>query len=250
MKLEIQDIHISIEGEIIVKGVTLTILSNEIVAIMGPNGSGKSTLVNTIMGHPKYTIESGKILIDNMDITEMPADERARKGLFLSFQYPSEVSGVTIANFLRTALNTKRSEPVNVPDFMTLLKEKMKLLNMDFSFARRYLNDGFSGGEKKRNEILQLAVLEPKIALLDETDSGLDIDALKIVAAGVNAMKSSTNMGALIVTHYQRLLNYITPNSVHIMMNGKIVKSGGPELAKRVEENGYDWLKMEAPQTA
>jgi Fe-S cluster assembly ATP-binding protein len=210
---------------------------------MGPNGSGKSTLVNTIMGHPKYVVSGGCILVDGVELQKLSPDERARRGLFLSFQYPSEVSGVSIANFLRTALNAVSGKNMSVPDFMKLLKEKMSLLGMDTGFSKRYLNEGFSGGEKKRNEILQLAVLEPKIALLDETDSGLDIDALRVVADGVNAVKKKTGMGVLVVTHYQRLLNYITPDVVHVMVDGKIVKSGGAELALQVEEKGYEWVK-------
>src|SRR3989338_2910325 len=187
-ELQVKDLHITVDGKEIVKGVSLNVKSNEIIAIMGPNGSGKSTLVNTLMGHPKYEFTKGKIMFDNKDITDAPADERAKAGLFLSFQYPSEVSGVTIANFLRTALNELTGKKISVPEFMTLLKDKMKILNMDSAFTKRYLNEGFSGGEKKHNEILQLAVLEPKIALHDETDSGLDIDALKAVANGVNTV--------------------------------------------------------------
>ena len=244
-ELSIKDLHIEVEGEEIVKGVTLSVKSNEIVAIMGPNGSGKSTLVNTIMGHPKYKVTKGEILMDGKDMTEASPDERAKAGLFLSFQYPSEVSGVSIANFLRTAVNELRGIKISVPDFMKLLKERMQLLDMDSAFSKRYLNEGFSGGEKKRNEILQLAVLEPKIALLDETDSGLDIDALKAVANGVNKVREKTGMGVLVVTHYQRLLNYIKPDKVHIMMEGKILKSGGAELALEIEEKGYDWMKTE-----
>ena len=242
-ELTVKDLHITVDNKEIVKGVSLTVKSNEIVAIMGPNGSGKSTLVNTLMGHPKYVVTKGKILIDGKDITDASADERAKAGLFLSFQYPSEVSGVTIANFLRTAMNELTGKKIAVPEFMTLLKEKMKILGMDGAFTRRYLNEGFSGGEKKRNEILQLAVLEPKIALLDETDSGLDVDALRIVAQGVNTVTAKTGMGVLLVTHYQRLLNYIKPHKVHIMVDGKIVKSGGADLALKVEEKGYDWVK-------
>ena len=241
--LAVKELRISVDGKEIVKGVSLSVKSNQIVAIMGPNGSGKSTLVNTIMGHPKYVITHGKILFDGKDITEASADERAKAGLFLSFQYPSEVSGVTIANFLRTAMNELTGKKIAVPEFMTLLKDRMNILGMDTSFTRRYLNEGFSGGEKKRNEILQLAVLEPKIALLDETDSGLDVDALRIVAQGVNTVTAKTGMGVLLVTHYQRLLNYIKPHHVHIMVDGRIVKSGGAELALKVEEKGYDWVK-------
>ncbi len=241
--LEIKDLHVSVEGEMIVKGVSLTVKEGEVVAIMGPNGSGKSTLVNTIMGHPAYVVEKGEILVDEKNIVELKADERARLGLFLSFQYPSAISGVTIANFLRTALNAMKGTKTPVPEFMKLLKERMGLLSMDFSFSKRYLNEGFSGGEKKRNEILQLAVLEPRIALLDETDSGLDIDALRVVADGVNAVKKKTGMGVLLVTHYQRLLNYIKPDKVYIMVGGKIVKEGDALLAVEVENKGYEWVK-------
>ncbi|MBS3138226.1 Fe-S cluster assembly ATPase SufC [Candidatus Woesearchaeota archaeon] len=244
-ELSIKGLHIEVEGEEIVKGVTLSVKSNEIVAIMGPNGSGKSTLVNTVMGHPKYKVTNGEILMDNKNMTDASPDERAKAGLFLSFQYPSEVSGVSIANFLRTAVNELRGIKMSVPDFMKLLKERMQLLEMDSSFAKRYLNEGFSGGEKKRNEILQLAVLEPKIALLDETDSGLDIDALKAVANSVNKVREKTGMGVLVVTHYQRLLNYIKPDKVHIMIEGKIIKSGGAELALEIEEKGYEWVNAE-----
>ena len=244
-ELSIKNLHIEVEGEEIVKGVTLSVKSNEIVAIMGPNGSGKSTLVNTVMGHPKYKVTNGEILMDNKNMTDASPDERAKAGLFLSFQYPSEVSGVSIANFLRTAVNELRGIKMSVPDFMKLLKERMQLLEMDSSFAKRYLNEGFSGGEKKRNEILQLAVLEPKIALLDETDSGLDIDALKAVANSVNKVREKTGMGVLVVTHYQRLLNYIKPDKVHIMIEGKIIKSGGAELALEIEEKGYEWVNAE-----
>ena len=241
--LKIKDLHVSVEGEMIVKGVSLEVKEGEIAAIMGPNGSGKSTLVNTIMGHPAYVVEKGEILIDGKNIVELSADKRAKLGLFLSFQYPSAISGVTISNFLRTALDSMKGTKTPVPEFMKLLKEKMGLLNMDASFAKRYLNEGFSGGEKKRNEILQLAVLEPRIALLDETDSGLDIDALKTVAQGVNTVKQKTGMGVLLVTHYQRLLNYIKPDKVYIMVGGKIVKQGDALLAVEVENRGYEWVK-------
>jgi Fe-S cluster assembly ATP-binding protein len=246
MELNIQDLHINVKDKEIVKGVSLIVKQGEIVVIMGPNGSGKSTLANTIMGHPNYTITQGKILSDNIEINSMKPHERAKLGLFLSFQYPSEITGVTITNFLRTTLKELKGENIPIPEFMTLLKQKMASLRMDPSFAKRYLNEGFSGGEKKRNEILQLSMLEPKIALLDETDSGLDVDALKIVAQGVEQLVKNNNMGALVVTHYQRLLHYLKPDKVHIMIDGKIVKSGGPELAKEVEEKGYDWLKVEA----
>ena len=236
--LEIKDLHVAIEDKEILKGVNLTVEKGEVVALMGPNGSGKSTLAYTLMGHPRYEITKGQILLNGEDITELPADERAKKGLFLSFQYPQEIAGVTLSNFLRTALNSKREEPIKIPEFQKLLKEKMELLKVDKSFALRYLNEGFSGGEKKKAEILQMALLEPTIAILDETDSGLDVDALKVVADGVNAVKGPEK-GVLNITHHQRILNYITPDTVHIVADGNIVKSGGKELALSVEEEGY-----------
>jgi len=244
--LKIEDLHVSIEGKEIVKGFSLEIKGGEIHAVMGPNGTGKSTLASALMGHPKYEITGGKVTFDGQDLLEMEVDERARAGLFLAMQYPSEISGVTNADFLRTAINARRGEGNEIPvmQFIKKLDEKMKLLDIDEEFANRYLNEGFSGGEKKRNEILQLMMLEPKIAILDEIDSGLDIDALKIVAKGVNAMRSP-EFGCLIITHYQRLLNYIKPDKVHVMMKGRIVKSGGPELAERLEAEGYDGLKKE-----
>jgi len=243
--LEVKDLKVKIEDKEIVKGISLTIEKGQVVALMGPNGSGKSTLAYAIMGHPNYEIISGKILLNGEDVTEMPADKRAKKGLFLSFQYPQEISGVTISNFLRTALNAKRKDKISVLDFHKLLQEKMKLLKFDKSFALRYLNEGFSGGEKKKTEILQMAVLQPTICMMDETDSGLDIDSLKIVAEGVNALKGR-EMGILLITHYQRILNYITPDIVHIVVDGKIVKSGGKELALEVEEKGYGEHKVAA----
>ncbi|MBI2660359.1 Fe-S cluster assembly ATPase SufC [Candidatus Woesearchaeota archaeon] len=205
---------------------------------MGPNGSGKSTLAYTLMGHPRYTVDKGEAIYKGQNILELPPDERAKLGLFLSFQYPQEIPGVSVSNFLRTALNSVKPNKVSVPDFVKLLKEKMKLLKIDDTFSRRYLNEGFSGGEKKRAEILQLAVLQPDMAILDETDSGLDIDSLKVVAEGVNTL-IGPNVGILVITHYQRLLNYIKPDKVHVMMNGKIVKSGGKELAEELEAHGY-----------
>lgn len=240
--LEIKDLKVKIEDKEILKGISLKIDKNQVVALMGPNGSGKSTLAYALMGHPKYEITNGKIVLNGEDVTDASPDERAKKGLFLSFQYPQEISGVSVSNFLRTALNAKRETPISVLDFHKILQEKMALLKMDKSFAMRYLNEGFSGGEKKRAEILQMAVLQPKIAILDETDSGLDIDALKTVAEGVNSLKGPET-GILIITHYQRILNYITPDKVHIVMKGNIIKSGGKELALQVEEKGYDWLK-------
>lgn len=244
--LKIENLHVSIEGKEIVKGFNLEIQGGEIHAVMGPNGTGKSTLASAIMGHPKYEITSGKVTFDGEDLLEMEVDERARAGLFLAMQYPSEVGGVTNADFLRTAINARRGEGNEVPlmKFIKTLDKKMDVLSMGEEFASRYLNEGFSGGEKKRNEILQLMMLEPKIAILDEIDSGLDIDALKVVAAGVNEMRSP-DFGCLIITHYQRLLNYIKPDKVHVMMQGRIVKSGGPELAERLEAEGYDWVKEE-----
>ena len=243
--LEIKDLKVKIEDKEILKGISLNVDKNEVVALMGPNGSGKSTLAYALMGHPRYEITNGKIVLNGEDVTDASPDERAKKGLFLSFQYPQEISGVSVSNFLRTALNAKRETPISVLDFHKLLQEKMALLKMDKSFAMRYLNEGFSGGEKKRAEILQMAVLQPKIAILDETDSGLDIDALKTVAEGVNSLKGPET-GILIITHYQRILNYITPDKVHIVMKGNIIKSGGKELALKVEEKGYDWLRQKA----
>ncbi|MBC9874642.1 Fe-S cluster assembly ATPase SufC [Macrococcoides bohemicum] len=244
--LEIKDLHVSIEGKEILKGVNLTIKQNEVHAIMGPNGTGKSTLSAAIMGHPKYEVTQGEVLLDGENVLEMEVDERAQTGLFLAMQYPSEISGVTNADFLRSAINAKRAEgnEINLMQFIKKLDKNMEFLEMDLDMAQRYLNEGFSGGEKKRNEILQLMMLEPKFAILDEIDSGLDIDALKVVSKGINEMRGE-NFGCLIITHYQRLLNYITPDFVHVMMQGKVVKSGGEELAKRLEAEGYDWIKQE-----
>lgn len=244
--LEIKDLHVEIEGKEILKGVNLTINTGEIHAIMGPNGTGKSTLSSAIMGHPKYEVTSGTVTLDGEDVLEMEVDERAKAGLFLAMQYPSEISGVTNADFLRSAVNARREEgdEVSLMKFIRELDSKMDLLEMDQDMATRYLNEGFSGGEKKRNEILQLMMLQPKFAILDEIDSGLDIDALKIVSKGINEMRGE-GFGCMIITHYQRLLNYITPDFVHVMMQGKVVKSGGAELAKKLEENGYDWIKEE-----
>jgi len=242
-QLEIRNLYASIEGgEAILKGVSLVVPKGQVHAIMGPNGAGKSTLGKIIAGDPSYTIEKGEILVDGENILELEPDERARKGLFLAFQYPVEVPGVTNANFLRLALQAKRGEEVSVMEFYGKLQKALEVLEWDESILTRYLNDGFSGGEKKRNEILQLLVLEPTYAILDETDSGLDIDALKIVAKGVNAMRSP-NFAALIITHYQRLLNYIIPDVVHVMVDGRIVTSGGPELALKLEAEGYEWVK-------
>ncbi|EGK1986282.1 Fe-S cluster assembly ATPase SufC [Listeria monocytogenes] len=244
--LKIQDLHVEIEGKEILKGVNLEISTGEIHAIMGPNGTGKSTLSSAIMGHPKYEVTQGTITLDGEDVLEMEVDERARAGLFLVMQYPSEISGVTNAEFIRAAINSRREEGDEIPvmQFIRKLDAKMDILDMDEEMAERYLNEGFSGGEKKRNEILQLLMIEPKLAILDEIDSGLDIDALKVVSKGVNEMRGE-GFGCLIITHYQRLLNYITPDFVHVMMQGKVVKEGGPELAKRLEAEGYDWIKQE-----
>ncbi|HDP6039972.1 TPA: Fe-S cluster assembly ATPase SufC [Staphylococcus aureus] len=244
--LEIKDLHVSIEDKEILKGVNLTINTDEIHAIMGPNGTGKSTLSSAIMGHPSYEVTKGEVLLDGVNILELEVDERAKAGLFLAMQYPSEITGVTNADFMRSAINARREEgqEINLMQFIKKLDKNMDFLDIDKDMAQRYLNEGFSGGEKKRNEILQLMMLEPKFAILDEIDSGLDIDALKVVSKGINQMRGE-NFGALMITHYQRLLNYITPDKVHVMYAGKVVKSGGPELAKRLEEEGYEWVKEE-----
>lgn len=244
--LEVKNLHVSIEDKEILKGVDLTIKGGEFHAVMGPNGTGKSTLASAIMGHPKYEITEGTITLDGEDVLEMEVDERARAGLFLAMQYPSEISGVTTSDFLRSAINAKREEGDEIPlmKFIKKLDQDLDYLDIDQNMATRYLNEGFSGGEKKRNEILQLMQLQPNIAILDEIDSGLDIDALKVVSKGINQMRSD-NFGCLIITHYQRLLNYITPDHVHVMMQGRVVKSGGPELAKRLEAEGYEWIKEE-----
>ena len=239
--LEVKKLKISVDGKLIVKGVDLAVKRGEVIALMGKNGSGKSTLANALMGHPKYKIEGGSILLDGKNITRDPAQERSKKGLFLSFQYPAEVQGVTLSSFLRAILNARRKDKIPVPEFLKLLKAKMSDLKIDPKFASRYLNHGFSGGEKKRSEILQLAMLQPGIAILDETDSGLDIDALKTVAIGVKKLVSP-KMGVLIITHYQRILNYLKPNKVHVMMDGKIVKSGGKELVQLLEKKGYEGI--------
>ena len=237
MTLEIIDLHVELDGKEIIKGINLIFHSGEIHALMGPNGSGKSTLALALMGHPNCKITQGKILLDGEDITNIKPAERARKGLFLSFQYPAEIPGVTIRNFLRTAVNNLREDKYSVVEFHNLLKEKMAELKIDYSFASRYLNDGLSGGEKKRIEILQLMMLKPKYALLDETDSGLDVDAIKIVAEGINKVKSQ--MGIIVITHYNRFLEYLNPNQVSILVNGKIVKTGVFELAQQIEAEGF-----------
>jgi len=254
-QLEIKDLHVSIENKEILQGVNLVVKQGEIHAIMGPNGTGKSTLAYTLMGHPNYKVTKGEVLFKDQNILELEPDERSRLGIFLAFQYPVAIPGVTVANFLRTALNARRraankeDKGIPIPEFRKMLKEQMDLLKMDNAFAGRYLNDGFSGGEKKRAEILQMATLKPEIAILDETDSGLDIDALRVVSDGVNAL-TGPNLGALVITHYQRLLNYIKPHFVHVMMNGRIVESGGPDLALSLEEHGYDWIREKTEETA
>lgn len=244
--LEIKDLHVSIDDKEILKGVNLTINTGEIHAIMGPNGTGKSTLSSAIMGHPSYEVTQGEVLLDGVNVLELEVDERAKAGLFLAMQYPSEITGVTNADFMRSAINAQREEgnEINLMQFIKKLDKQMDFLDMDKDMAQRYLNEGFSGGEKKRNEILQLMMLQPKFAILDEIDSGLDIDALKVVSKGINEMRGE-EFGSLIITHYQRLLNYITPDHVHVMYNGIVVKSGGAELAKRLEEEGYEWVKEE-----
>ncbi len=244
--LEIKDLHVEIDGKEILKGVNLTINTGEFHAVMGPNGTGKSTLASAIMGHPKYEVTKGSIHIDGQDVLEMEVDERAKAGLFLAMQYPSEITGVTNSDFLRSSINAKREEGNEIPlmQFIKEMDSTMDFLEIDKNMAQRYLNEGFSGGEKKRNEILQLMMLKPTIAILDEIDSGLDIDALKVVSKGINKMRGE-DFGCLIITHYQRLLNYVTPDKVHVMMQGRVVKSGGPELAQRLEAEGYDWIKEE-----
>ena len=247
-ELAIKNLHVSIDETPILKGVDLTIHPGEVHAIMGPNGTGKSTLAYAMMGHPNYTVTEGDILVNGESVLGLAPDERSQKGLFLAFQYPVSIPGVTVANFLRTAINAHRrketppKDDISVLEFRKLLKSKMDLLEMDYSFGGRYLNEGFSGGEKKRTEVLQLATLEPSFAILDETDSGLDIDAIRIVSEGVNAVKGP-KMGVVVITHYQRILNYIRPDLVHVMYHGKIVESGEEELALRLEEQGYDWVR-------
>ncbi len=244
----IKNLHVNVGETEILKGLDLNVEQGEVHAIMGPNGSGKSTLAYALAGHPNYEVTEGEILLMGDDLLELEADERSQLGLFLAFQYPVAIPGVTLANFLRTAINARRKaadsedKGIPIPEFRRLLKEKMDLLKMDHSFASRYLNDGFSGGEKKRAEILQMATLAPKFAILDETDSGLDIDALRTVADGVNALRGP-DLGAVVITHYQRILEYIKPDFVHIMFEGRIVESGGPEMALQLEEQGYDWIR-------
>jgi Fe-S cluster assembly ATP-binding protein len=258
--LVIKNLHVTIEGKEILRGLNLEMNKGEIHAIMGPNGSGKSTLANTLMGHPAYQVTEGEIWFKGQNMVGLAPDERSRLGLFLAFQYPLSIPGVSAANFLRTAVNARRGkvgpsgnghgegQGISTREFRQMLKDKMAMLKMDANFASRYLNEGFSGGEKKRMEILQMAMLQPEIAVLDETDSGLDIDALRIVSEGVNQLMNP-NLGVLVITHYQRILNYIKPEQVHILVDGRIVMSGGPELALELEERGYDWVKEEAGRT-
>ncbi|HEX8708657.1 MAG TPA: Fe-S cluster assembly ATPase SufC [Pyrinomonadaceae bacterium] len=250
--LEIRDLHATVDGKEILKGINLTIKRGEVHAIMGPNGSGKSTLAKVLAGHPSYQVSQGEVLYEGRNLLELAPDERAREGIFLAFQYPIEVPGVSNAQFLRLAYNEKRKhlgeEELDPLEFKDLLKERAKIVEMEASFMTRAVNEGFSGGEKKRNEILQMAVLEPKLAVLDETDSGLDIDALRIVAGGVNKLRNSDN-AIILVTHYQRLLNYIVPDYVHVLAGGRIVREGGKELALELEEKGYDWIRASAAGT-
>ena len=242
--LKIENLQVEIDGQEIVKGLDLEVGKGEIHAIMGPNGSGKSTLANVLMGHPRYEVTGGSITFQGQDVFELEPDERARLGMFLAFQYPSEVPGVSVANFLRTAVNSVREEELSPMEMYRLLQEKMAIMQMDPKFAERYLNEGFSGGEKKRNEILQMLMLDPKLAIMDETDSGLDIDALQDVARGVNELRGP-EFSAVIITHYQRILRYIEPDHVHVMLDGRLVTSGGKELADDLEEKGYDWVRQE-----
>jgi Fe-S cluster assembly ATP-binding protein len=250
-ELQIVDLHVSVNEREILKGVNLTVRQGEVHALMGPNGTGKSTLAYTLMGHPNYEATQGEVWFKGQNILELEADQRAHLGLFLAFQYPVAIPGVSVANFLRAAINARRKaensedKGIPIPEFRKQLKQVMDTLKMDHSFAGRYLNDGFSGGEKKRAEVLQMAMLRPEIAIMDETDSGLDIDALRVVAEGVNTLRGP-DLGVLVITHYQRILNYIKPDFVHIMLDGRIVESGGPELALHLEEHGYDWLKNKA----
>jgi Fe-S cluster assembly ATP-binding protein len=250
-ELQIVDLHVSVNDREILKGVNLTVRQGEVHALMGPNGTGKSTLAYTLMGHPNYEVTQGEAWFKGQNILELEADQRAHLGLFLAFQYPVAIPGVSVANFLRAAINARRKaensedKGIPIPEFRKQLKQVMDTLKMDHSFAGRYLNDGFSGGEKKRAEVLQMAMLRPEIAIMDETDSGLDIDALRVVAEGVNTLRGP-DLGVLVITHYQRILNYIKPDFVHIMLDGRIVESGGPELALHLEEHGYDWLKNKA----
>jgi Fe-S cluster assembly ATP-binding protein len=242
--LKIENLQVEIDGQEIVKGLDLEVGKGEIHAIMGPNGSGKSTLANVLMGHPRYEVTGGSVTFQGEDVFELEPDERAKLGMFLAFQYPSEVPGVSVANFLRTAVNSVREEDLSPMEMYRLIQDKMKIMQMDPKFAERYLNEGFSGGEKKRNEILQMLMLEPKLAIMDETDSGLDIDALQVVAKGVNELRGP-DFSAVIITHYQRILRYIEPDHVHVMLDGRIVTSGGKDLAHELEDKGYEWVRQE-----
>ena len=246
--LEIKDLHANIGDKEILKGVNLTINAGEVHAVMGPNGSGKSTLSAVLTGSPAYTVTSGEVIFNGKNLLEMPPEDRAREGIFLSFQYPVEIPGVSMVNFMRTAVNEKRKyqglDPMSASDFLKLMRERKELVELDNKLANRSVNEGFSGGEKKRNEIFQMAMLEPKLSILDETDSGLDIDALRIVAKGVNHLRNAEN-ASIVITHYQRLLDYIVPDVVHVLDKGRIVKTAGKELALTLEEKGYDWIKKE-----
>src|SRR4051794_9170596 len=255
--LTIRNLHVAIDGKEILKGVTLTIRQGEVHALMGPNGSGKSTLSYALAGHPNYEVTGGTATLDGVDLLEMEADDRAKAGLFLAFQYPTSIPGVTVANFLRHAVTNVRNperleghDLMPMRDFRKELREQMDELGMDQEFARRYLNEGFSGGEKKRAEVLQLAMLRPSFAILDETDSGLDIDAVRVVSEGVNRVASKIGTGVLVITHYKRILEYIKPQFVHILLGGKIVESGGPDLVDKLEAEGYDWLREKYPEAA
>lgn len=249
--LEIKDLHADINGKEILKGINLTVKPGEVHAIMGPNGSGKSTLSAVLTGNPAYEVTKGAVTFYGKDLLELSPEDRAHEGIFLSFQYPVEIPGVSMVNFMRAAINEQRKyrgqEPISATDFLRMMREKRAIVDLDNKLASRSVNEGFSGGEKKRNEIFQMAMLEPRLSILDETDSGLDIDALRIVAEGVNKLKSEKN-ATIVITHYQRLLDYITPDFVHVLYKGRIVKSGGPELALELEEKGYDWIKKEIDQ--
>lgn len=251
--LQIKDLHARIEDKTILKGVNLTVNAGEVHAIMGPNGAGKSTLSNVLTGHPRYEVTGGSVLYNGHNLLEMEPEERAQEGIFMSFQYPVEIPGVSMINFLRTAVNSKRvacgEHPMSASEFLKLIKEKQKLVELNSELTGRAVNVGFSGGEKKRNEIFQMAVLQPTLSILDETDSGLDIDALKIVAHGVNTLRSPET-AAIVITHYQRLLDFIKPDIVHVLLDGRIVKTGGPELALELEERGYDWIREEQEKEA
>ena len=247
--LEVRNVHSTIAGKEILKGINLTVRDGEIHAIMGPNGSGKSTLSAVLTGNPLYEVTDGVVIFEGQDLLQMKPEDRARAGLFLSFQYPVEIPGVSMTNFMRAAINAKREyegkEPLNAADFMKLMREKRKLVDLDSKLSRRSVNEGFSGGEKKRNEIFQMAMLEPKLSILDETDSGLDVDAMRVVADGVNKMHNDTT-SAIVITHYERLLDMLKPNVVHVLYNGRIVKTAGPQLAREIEQRGYDWIKEAA----